>query len=593
MSCDVRQNAINTMKSENVIDEKRAITNKYKFSRLNEELTKNAEKFYNLDAKGELMFTIVSPERQADKYDRLVGYSNKSYYDLNDKLFDELQRLEDLQASAEVKLKDNSVVGKPDNLQYRYSFINIIQDNKSKIDKWNNQLKDIIKVFTKIQQDLQIPKDLLNLLKESEGNTIDEKITNFISNYSYTVEINTATKNEIGAKESYNPETGEVDIDIIEPDFDYIEEYDEDGNIIGMKPVLSEKGKKQLEETPTQYYSNLTVPGGTNYTENEIATPAITPSIKGHAQFATDKGIGWFRSDEKIPSYLLSYNEKEEAKKLSDKQWEGSTTKEEDDRLDYLTKNLETKITTKTRRILEVQSDLFQKGRDRKDLTGTYSEYVEGVGEMVGLEEKPSNPKGNQFLQLLNKDNNWVTFFIKSIIQDSAKKGYEKVLFPSGNTASKVEGHQTLETRKQNLFDSIKLNKDKIVELQNSKYEDGNYAYTKEVFEESRIEGIKELTDRLKVYETQLKDLEEGGFAKLKPIYNFYENTVTNILKKNFDIKVVTDEYGNTWNEVELNKNRDFKPISLLMSNNLNYLSSDEDIIEELIQEGKLKTKCD
>jgi len=103
MSCDVRQNAINTMKSENVIDEKRAITNKYKFSRLNEELTKNAEKFYNLDAKGELMFTVISPERQADKYDRIAGYSSKTYYDLNDKLFDELQRLEDLQASSNTK----------------------------------------------------------------------------------------------------------------------------------------------------------------------------------------------------------------------------------------------------------------------------------------------------------------------------------------------------------------------------------------------------------------------------------------------------------------------------------------------------------
>jgi hypothetical protein len=52
------------------------------------------------------------------------------------------------------------------------------------------------------------------------------------------------------------------------------------------------------KETPTQHYSNLTVPGGTAYTENEISTPLITPSIKGHAQFATDKGIGWFRSDE-------------------------------------------------------------------------------------------------------------------------------------------------------------------------------------------------------------------------------------------------------------------------------------------------------
>ena len=30
------------------------------------------------------------------------------------------------------------------------------------------------------------------------------------------------------------------------------------------------------------------------------------------------------------------------------------------------------------------------------------------------------------FFNFLNKDSNWVTFFIKSIIQDSAKKGYEK-----------------------------------------------------------------------------------------------------------------------------------------------------------------------
>jgi fatty acid/phospholipid biosynthesis enzyme len=56
---------------------------------------------------------------------------------------------------------------------------------------------------------------------------------------------------------------------------------------------------KEKNFEPTQYYSNLTVPGGINYTENEIATPAITPSIKGHAQFATPNGIGWFRSDEK------------------------------------------------------------------------------------------------------------------------------------------------------------------------------------------------------------------------------------------------------------------------------------------------------
>ena len=49
-----------------------------------------------------------------------------------------------------------------------------------------------------------------------------------------------------------------------------------------------------------------------------------------------------------------------------------------------------------------------------------------------------------------------MTFFVKSIIQDSAKKGYEKVLFPSGNTASKVEGHTTLEEFKKQKEDRIK-----------------------------------------------------------------------------------------------------------------------------------------
>src|SRR5690606_7099334 len=75
------------------------------------------------------------------------------------------------------------------------------------------------------------------------------------------------------------------------------------------------------------------------------------------------------------------------------------------------------------------------------------NEFKNFVEKEINL--KKVNTNSNQFLQLLNKDNNWVTFFIKSIIQDSAKKGYEKVLFPSGDTASKIEGHTTLEEFKK------------------------------------------------------------------------------------------------------------------------------------------------
>ena len=64
----------------------------------------------------------------------------------------------------------------------------------SKIDNWSKQIKDPELLFNKIQKDLGIPKNQLDLIKDSEGNTIKDKVISFMSNYSYTVEINTATQ---------------------------------------------------------------------------------------------------------------------------------------------------------------------------------------------------------------------------------------------------------------------------------------------------------------------------------------------------------------------------------------------------------------
>ncbi len=119
----------------------------------------------------------------------------------------------------------------------------------------------------KILSELAIPKEQKELIKELNQVDLDKIITDLLANYSYTVEVNTAKEHFV--VNEYNPESDQFE------DRDY--------------------GSKN-----TEHYSNLTVPGGTNYTENEISTPLITPSIKGHAQFATDNGIGWFRSDDKI-----------------------------------------------------------------------------------------------------------------------------------------------------------------------------------------------------------------------------------------------------------------------------------------------------
>ena len=337
---------------------------------------------------------------------------------------------------------------------------------------------------------------------------------------------------------------------------------------------------------------------------------AITPSIKGHAQFSTDNGIGWFRSDEQTQNgTLVEYDDDKNQRTIQESR--GGTP-------------------TKTRRILEVQSDLFQKGRDKEKLAInkgfkgdidiaeedgkfkvgykhedfvnyglTYEDYLKTEKVFNTRKEAEEYLKelnkesSNQFLQLLNKDNNWVTFFIKSIIQDSAKKGYEKVLFPKGETASKIEGHETLaneiikiDTLIQNekstpyklksgtykfytdkeqfliikpfnavqsaaIADNLndaKLGFVKLISIANAKQIIANENITSEAY------GFNE--DKVEELEKKKSELKSQGIEKLKPIYAFYENKVTNILKKQFGSKVkdFTDEYGNTWNEVTLDE---------------------------------------
>ncbi len=158
---------------------------------------------------------------------------------------------------------------KPSNqIDFSLKSINILSSPKAEelFKKGNKNNWSLDKILT----ELAIPKEQKQLILSLGKTNREEIITDLLANYSYTIEINTRS-------ETYMERINE---DLYNP-YDSLEAGDERVN--------------------TQYYSNLTVPGGTNYTEQEISTPLITPSIKGHAQFSTDDGIGWFRSDDKYP----------------------------------------------------------------------------------------------------------------------------------------------------------------------------------------------------------------------------------------------------------------------------------------------------
>jgi hypothetical protein len=471
------------------------------------------------------------------------------------KNFEDFPKFEDIDTSA------NSVVAVMKSINILSSSKATIEFAKGEKNNWS---------LDKILKELQLPKEQRELILTLDKTNQADIVVELLSNYTFPIEINLSTTGT-------NKVSNDVD-DFTLGDY-YYSSYqgnymkrpiNENGDINWDEDALIRISKKEydvLEKTldkrvPTSYYSNLTVPGGTNYTENEIAVPNMVPNIKGHAQFATDNGIGWFRSDDKFSSTLKSDEDIQEYLKKGVEDFKaGRITQQEFFDIRDL-KN----IGFKTRRILEVQSDLFQKGRDKKDLVGytaetlsRYVEYWEG-DDMQYVKEYYDIPatkrKENAFLQLLNKNNNWATFFVKAIIQDSAKKGYEKVLFPKGDTAAKVEGHGTLEEfkrEKQLRLDSLQT----------------QVEGDKEVYEKTKSVNAKERINKHEIEIAQLKqELEriEGpeGFSALKPIYNFYENIVTNILLKQFgkdNIRQITDEYGNAWNEIVINPERDSQPV--------------------------------
>lgn len=453
--------------------------------------------------------------------------------------------------------------------------------------------------FNKLQSDLQAPKQQVEMLKSwSEKNnpqTLSDIMTGVMAEMTYTVEINVSTIK--GEREVFTRQLTDEEMNLMQ--------Y--------LPPEAIGAGYTDIVDRPTQHYRTLTVPGGVNYRENEIRTPDIAPSIKGHAQFATDKGIGWFRSDEARISEIDKQAELDAQLQL-----------QRDIELGYAEPgnralSLNQGDGSKIRRILEIQSDLFQKGRDRKDLISFVGdadisyrhretgEIITGLDLAMGVdpsdrryyeEVEPIASRENDFLQLLNKENNWVTFFVKAIIQDSAKKGYEKVRFPSGETASKIEGHEQVadyvawrRERINELNSWIGMLESNLAAGRDIPFGDTIYR-SKEVLGESGSpipgefeyyyidvdaeRGAREIIiSKQKVAEIindataghrreidqlqrEIETAEREGLTAFSNIARFYQDDVQNILRKQgYNIQEVTDEYGNNWFEVEINPDRD------------------------------------
>jgi hypothetical protein len=120
----------------------------------------------------------------------------------------------------------------------------------------------------KILTELQISKEQRELISTLGITNREDIIVELVSNYNYTIEINTAKANF--KRKTIDEITGE----------EYIDDSEATGG-------------------DAEYYSNLTVPGGINYTERNFETPLIKVP-KSHAQFNTKNTIGFTRGDDRV-----------------------------------------------------------------------------------------------------------------------------------------------------------------------------------------------------------------------------------------------------------------------------------------------------
>lgn len=318
------------------------------------------------------------------------------------------------------------------------------------------------------------------------------------------------------------------------------------------KKDLDEVTKERVEVVKSNRYKDLIVPGGTNYKEVEIKTPSVKAELKGHADFATDEGIGWYRVDDGEAGELRVLEMQSDMfQQRKDKDLSKSNLSSNKLYDKYLSETDKRKIDD----LLEHRDSLIEHGEYSKD-------DEDAINADIGNIEKPYREKLQQtvldkaFHQILNTDNKWVKFFIQSIVQNAQRNGYEKIKLPAGETVAKIEGYANFDKDNRANYEHNK-NLDK--EIFNLQSELNNADLSDQKRDSLQIKLSNLLSQR--------KDVKGGQSFS---VMDFYQVRVQNTLKSLYgkeSVKTVIDKYGNKWFEVELDSKRDSGMIMLQQQN--------------------------
>jgi hypothetical protein len=259
----------------------------------------------------------------------------------------------------------------------------------------------------------------------------------------------------------------------------------------------------------------------------------------------------------------------------------------------------------KTRRVIEVQSDLYQKGK--LDYEGAQAKEIKS-NPTYAIENRKNfkNPEAHDMINSeadrrlkevlkLEQYNDPTAHFrmIREEIKKAAQDGKTKLQFPTGETAMKIEGlgdstRWSYEGFKEVTPDKLKVGS----EIIQNEGQDGSKWIITDVLGDGKFKAVpKDLVDKMLKQDAQYVDNPISRQETLKradfnygeqfdisgkidtsnPIYKFYQKDVQQYLKR-FGGKAVTDKKGVTWIEVPIKKEWGKQPVEAFGKISLNPL---------------------
>jgi hypothetical protein len=270
-----------------------------------------------------------------------------------------------------------------------------------------------------------------------------------------------------------------------------------------------------------------------------------------------------------------------------------------------------------TRRVIELQSDLFQKGRlesekirikGKPQFTSIAADRIllknRGLSdkEIDDFYKKVSEKNDSIRADLLRREkevsqlepyrNTWHERIIREEVKQASKDGKTKLQFPTGETAVKIEGlsqrdfwkvldeNGKYKTMRGGLREgsNVYLGTDAQPEVGMriiQGIQDQEWIIT-DVLGEGKFEAVPKayVADDNGIIKQHLLDRVKAGDARMveefdisgkvdqnNPIYKFYEKEVSKYLVNKFGAKRIKDERGVEWNEVTITKEMKGKPV--------------------------------